>query len=322
MTYKVLLVGLGQIGMGYDFDAAFSSDIVATHARAFALHPNFILVGGVDSNAHLCAKFSGKYGPEANPNLVEMLVKTQPDIVVIATPTRFHGDAVQKALLHASPRLILCEKPLAYEQEEAQAMVDACKRRSCQLFVNYLRRVDAGVLDVKQRVMDGRIATPIKGVAWYTKGLMHNGSHFSNLLEFWLGRIIDFKLINNGRLYAGIDPEPDVQIIFEAGAVFFLAATAEDFSHHEIQLLAPNGCLRYQHGGGKITWQSAVPVRSLNGYSVLSQEENLIGSRSQNLQWSVVDNLNAVLLGASTYLCTGEQAMQTLESLLRIKAAL
>lgn len=321
MTYKVLLVGLGQIGMGYDFDAAFSSDFVATHARAFALHPNFMLVGGVDPDAHLCAKFSGQYGAEASGDLFEMLVKTQPDIVVIATPTRFHGDAVRKALLHASPRLILCEKPLAYEQEEAQAMVDDCKRRSCQLYVNYLRRVDPGVVDVKQRLMDGRIATPIKGVAWYTKGLMHNGSHFSNLLEFWLGPIVDFKLINPGRLCQGADVEPDVQIIFEAGVVLFLAANAEDFSHHEIQLVAPNGCLRYEHGGGKVTWQTAVPVRNLNGYSVLSQEEELIASGSQNLQWSVVEKLNAILQGASTDLCTGEQALQTLESLLRIKVA-
>ena len=44
MTYKVLLVGLGQIGMGYDFDAAFSSDFVATHARAGTIRKGVLVL--------------------------------------------------------------------------------------------------------------------------------------------------------------------------------------------------------------------------------------------------------------------------------------
>lgn len=47
MSIGVLIVGLGQIGMGYDFELD-PKDYVYSHARAFSLHPEFHLVGGVD----------------------------------------------------------------------------------------------------------------------------------------------------------------------------------------------------------------------------------------------------------------------------------
>ena len=37
---------------------------------------------------------------------------------------------------------------------------------------------------------------PIKGVCWYSKGLLNNGSHFINLLEFWLGDYVSNKRLN------------------------------------------------------------------------------------------------------------------------------
>ena len=45
MTYKVLIIGLGAVGMGYDFDTEIL--VSATHARAFANHPDFELSEGL-----------------------------------------------------------------------------------------------------------------------------------------------------------------------------------------------------------------------------------------------------------------------------------
>ena len=55
MTYSVLLLGLGQIGMGYDYDAA-DNTLVLTHARAFFEHPAFVLSGGIDIDAESLAE--------------------------------------------------------------------------------------------------------------------------------------------------------------------------------------------------------------------------------------------------------------------------
>lgn len=321
MKYKVLLIGLGQVGMGYDFDTT-DSGVVSTHAKAFSSHPHFELSGGIDPDATACARFRQRYGGWADADLAEGLRTVNPDVVVVAAPTLHHADVVQLALRYARPKLILCEKPLAYSLEAARMIVAACREADCLLYVNYLRRVEQGVLEVKRRLENGTIATPLKGLVWYSKGLLHNGSHFSNLLEFWLGPVEKFSVINAGRRWGEEDFEPDVQVKYMAGDVTFLAAREEHFSHLEIQLVAPNGCLRYEQGGAKILWQAVGQDPDFPEYTVLSLPGENIATNSARLQWLVTDQVSASLRGQTSSLCNGEDALLTLESLLKIKAAL
>lgn len=321
MKHKVLLIGLGSVAMGYDFDTT-DPGVVTTHARAFANHSDFQLAGAVDPDAGACARFQERYGALSVADLAEGLRTVSPDVVVVASPTQHHAEAVQMALRHAKPKLILCEKPLSYSLEEARAIVAACRDADCLLYVNYMRRVEPGVLEVKRRLQTGAIATPLKGVVWYTKGLLHNGSHFSNLLEFWLGPVEKFSLINPGRSVGEVDIEPDVQVNFEAGVVSFFSAREEHFSHHEIQLVAPNGCLRYEQSGAKILWQGAGRDPYFPECIVLSLPGERIVTEAARLQWHVADHVSACLRGQSSSLCSGDDALQTLESLLKMKAAL
>lgn len=321
MKYKVLLVGLGQVGVGYDFDIT-DSELVATHAKAFANHPDFDLVGGVDPDEAARARFSNRYCAWAGSNLAEALSLLKPEVVVVASPTQYHAETVRLTLNHAAPRLILCEKPLAYRLEEAEVMVANCRSAGCLLYVNYLRRVEPGVLEIKRRLQDGRIALPIKGVLWYSNGLLNNGSHFSNLLEFWLGSVECFKLINSGRPWGDEDLEPDVQVKFSSGEVSFLASKEEHFSHHEIQLVAPNGCLRYEQGGTKIFWQGLGTEPDFPEYTVLSIPGEKIPTEGRKLQWHVSNNISACLRGEPSSLCSGEDALKTLKSILKMKAAI
>lgn len=304
--------------MGYDFDDG-DPNVVLSHAKAFSNHHNFELIGGVDPDAAACARFSGRYSAWSGGDLVEGLSYLKPEVVVIASPTQYHAEAVRLALHHAKPRLILCEKPLTYTLEEAETIVAECRTAGCKLYVNYLRRVEPGVMEVKRRLQDGRIALPIKGVLWFSKGLMHNGSHFSNLLEFWLGPVLSFKIINPGRRCGEEDFEPDVHVKFSAGEVTFLAAKEEHFSHHEIQLLAPNGFLRYEQGGAQILWQAVGRHPNFQDYKVLLSHGEMITSDSRILQWHVVNNIADCLRGKPSTLCSGEDALETLKSLLKMK---
>ncbi len=321
MSWRTVIVGLGQIGMGYDFNVA-DPDVVYTHAKAFASHPDFELVGGVDPDAVACARFTGRYGSWAGSGLVEGLSTLKPDVVVVASPTQHHAESVRIALQHAKPKLILCEKPLAYTLGEARAMVADCRDAGCLLYANYSRRVEPGVLEIKRRLQDGRIAAPLKGVLWYSKGLLHNGSHFSNLLEFWLGSVESFKIINSGRAWGEEDVEPDVQVKFAAGEVSFLAAKIEHFSHHEIQLIAPNGCLRYEQGGAKILWQATATDPDFPDYTVLSLPGEIITTKGHMLQWHICDNVSACLRGKPSSLCSGGDALETLTTLFKIRSSL
>lgn len=321
MTFKVLIVGLGQVAMGYDLDIRDPGRILS-HARAFEVHPDFTLAGGVDPDPVRCGLFESRYGGHVGEDLADALARTAPDVVVVASPTAHHATAVRAILEHGAPRLILCEKPLSYDRADARAMIDACRARGVGLYVNYLRRVDPGAREVRRRFAAGEIAGPVKGVAWYARGLVHNGSHFVNLLEFWLGPVRGFRIIDPGAPLDGDDAEPDVRLEFSAGDVTLLSAREAGYSHFEIDLVTPNGCLRYERGGARITWQVAMPDPALEGFTVLGPEREEIPSQLRRVQWHVADNVRACLDGRASDLCTGEDALKTLESVLDMKAAL
>lgn len=314
MIAEVFIVGLGQIGMGYDLHLDPASH-VCTHARAFSQHPKYRLIGGVEQAKDRRKAFELTYGCPAYDDVDVALSHHQPDLVIIAVPTRFHAGILQRVLERSHPKMILCEKPLSYDLAEARSMVQACAKGGVPLYVNYMRRSNVGVIEIKRRMTFGEFGVPIKGVCWYSKGFLHNGSHFFNLLEYWLGPMKKSMVLNCGRILDETDSEPDVQVTFECGNVVFLAAREEEFSHCTIELLSPNGRLRYERGGELIQWQSTQPATQAHGYTVLSDRPEIINSDMNRYQWYVAEELAKILGGQDAQLCSGGDALHTLESM-------
>lgn len=317
MSIGVLIVGLGQIGMGYDLSLDPAAHVY-THARAFSQHPKFHVMGGVDRDVKRRQIFTHTYGCPAYPEVEAALEQHQPALVIVAVPTPFHAPTLRQVLDLSHPKAVLCEKPLAYELSEARSMVAASTASNVNLYVNYMRRSDKGVIECKRRLNSGEIAAPIKGVAWYSKGFLHNGSHLFNLLEYWLGPMQSFVVLNRGRLWNGTDPEPDVQVVFERGAIVFQAAWEEAFSHYTIELLSPSGRLRYEQGGKLIQWQPARPDPYIHGYTTLPVTLETIPSDMHRYQWHVAEQLARALEGQDASLCSGTDALDTLVSMKKI----
>ena len=314
MAEKCLVIGLGQIGMGYDLEHD-PSVAVYSHARAISLHSDFELVGGVDSSLLQRSTFEKHYASPAFDNISEALLQLQPSVVIIASPSESHAAVLDEVLSQIKPKIILCEKPLAYDLADASKMVDACDSSGVSLYVNYPRRADPGVIEVKRRIENNEISAPIKSVVWYSKGFLNNGSHFFNLIEFWLGNFIRFNLIDAGRLWDKVDPEPDVVVEFERGTVTFISAWEEAFSHYTLELLSQSGRLRYEQGGVSIAWQSVQSDPNFSGYKILNAEPEMIANGMNRYQWHVFDQLAASLADKHNTLCTGRQALATLEDM-------
>lgn len=310
MVNRALLVGLGRIGVGYDRELD-PNKFVYTHARAMTRHPAFRLVGGVDPDAEQRSLLEHAYGVEAYATLDNVPAETSPDVVIVAAPTEAHGELVTAVLRRWRPRAILCEKPLSYDLQEADRMQAACEARGVALFVNFIRRADPAAIEIKHRIDVGEIAQPLKGVAWYSKGFLHNGSHFVDLLGYWLGPIVTARLIEAGRPYGVKDGEPDVRVVFERGTAVFLAAREEAFSHYTIELVAQNGRLRYDRGGERVDWQPVAPHPRLRGYTVLSDAAESLMSGMDRYQWHVAEQLAAAMDGREHHLCSGRQAVAT-----------
>jgi predicted dehydrogenase len=321
MIHSALVVGLGQIGMGYDLNLG-PAEYVLTHARAFQQHPAFYLQGAVDVDPQKRAIFEARYDAPAFSTVEAAMAKLHPDVIAVATPTQCHAQSMREVLRAYAPKAILCEKPLAFELSEAREMIQHASERDCRVFVNYMRRAEPGVIEVKNRMADGRIGSLEKGVVWYSKGLFNNGSHFLNLLQYWIGEVTDFQIVHSGRLWSEVDPEPDVVMSFEGKHILCLAAKEENFSHYTVELLFSNGRLRYEQGGGKVIWQGVGGDQAFAGYSVLNEVESCLSTDMDHVQWHVADQLASSLAGEEAAICSAVEALRTIEVLASIKAKL
>jgi len=317
MTYKAIVIGLGQIGMEYDLkhDASY---YVLTHARAFQQHPSYELISGCDPDVEKKEIFESEYKCPAYLTVEEALRNHNPDIIAVAAPTKYHHSTIEKIFNNSKPIAILCEKPLSFDLEESKKIIKLCADNNCRLYVNYMRQSDPGIVEIREKLSIGDIQWPVKGVVWYSKGVFHNGSHFFNLLQTLLGEPVNYFVSNEGRLWDDFDPEPDFTVHFEQGTVVFLAAREENFSHYTIELIAENGRLRYEMGGKKIHWEKAVSDSIYDGYSVLDTEIEDIISGMDRYQYNVVQEIFNDLNGKVASVCTGDDALKTIQFLLKV----
>lgn len=307
--------------MGYDL-VSVDQDTVLSHAKALALSSEFELCCAVDPNEERRHTFQSKYKAPAYSSLDEALQSHKVDLAVVAIPTESHSGEIQQLLRVSKPKAILCEKPIAYTLEESRALVSECEKSNVSLHVNYMRRSEPGALEVKRRIDQGTIAGPIKGVAWYTKGLLHNGSHLINLCEFWLGRATSFSIISKGTSLGEYDATPDVSIQFEIGSVLFLANQEGKFGYHAIELLASNGHLRYDRSGHAVNWTPAVDESNPPVQKSLSVASEAINSQMVRYQSLVLENLALHMSDMPAHLCSGLQALEThgiIDKILRVR---
>jgi predicted dehydrogenase len=225
---------------------------------------------------------------------------------------------LEQVLAHSKPLAVLCEKPLAHDFPDASRMVSSCEEHGVSLYANYMRRSDPGVVEVKRRLDAGQIVTPVKGRVWYTKGWLHNASHFFNLLEYWLGPMQSFTVLHTHQAADENFADLDAWVSFERGEITFLAAWGKAFSHFEIELFSPSGRLRYGSDTRHINWQATRVDERFAGYTVLDSEVEEIPTTRERYQFQVADQLALSLKGEPAHLCTGADALKTLTNMRKV----
>jgi predicted dehydrogenase len=91
--------------------------------------------------------------------LEAMLERKDIQAVLIATPDKFHADAVQAAA--RAGKDILCEKPLGLSLHSAQAALQAVADAAVRLQVGFMRRYDPAYVAASQRIAAGEIGDPV-----------------------------------------------------------------------------------------------------------------------------------------------------------------
>jgi len=77
------------------------------------------------------------------------------DAVVIVTPTIFHKDIALEAA--CAGKHILCEKPMAINEDECDQMINAAATNKVKLQIGFMRRFDTSFLEAKKAISRGDI---------------------------------------------------------------------------------------------------------------------------------------------------------------------
>lgn len=139
----ICLVGAGRAGL--------------IHAHNFqGKIPQAKVAAVVDPNQEAAEKAAKELGVDRWYTSVEPALDNRAvDAVVIATPT-WHHKAIAVAASEAGKH-ILCEKPMAMDEEECDAMIEAAERNNVQLHLAFMRRFDSSFRQAKKMVESGEI---------------------------------------------------------------------------------------------------------------------------------------------------------------------
>lgn len=309
----VILIGLGNIGLKYDYHA--SENYTLTHSKAIDQHPNLSMEAVVDSSSSQINLYTKKYGGRGFDSIEKALKYVNPSIAVVATPTSNHLSDIKKLSCCKSIKIILCEKPIAYNTTEAREILEICSSNQIKLFINYIRRVDPASIEVKKIIDERTVGEKFKGHCWYTKGVMNNGSHFLNLLEYWLGPTQKVVPITQERYWEMIDPEPTFNAFFKKGNVIFQPAWEECFSYYSIELVSDRGLINYKLGGSQVEINERIRDKNFPGYYTLKQVPTILKNEMDKYQYNIASALYNEFNGLKTTLCSGEDALRTLMAL-------
>jgi len=308
--FSSAVVGLGKIGQGLDYEIADDS-LVKTHATGLFYHDGFQLAAGVDPDKKQRDRFEKKFDHPAFPDIDTLRAECRPSVISIAVPTHLHFP-VAVEVLSCEPRIVLCEKPFTETVEKAEKLRMLAREIHCSLAVNYGRRFDPSVLQLRDLIRNGKVGEIYKGSVWYTKGLFNNCSHFIDILIFLLGPANDIRIVSKGDNHIKGDPEPDFCITFDTVTIYFIAARSEHFSFCNFELVGTKGTIRYDNSGADIDIRCAGSHPFYEGYTILdSKSERMIGCLKR-FQWHVFDNIYKHLTWQEKLNSGGDSATETL----------
>ena len=317
--HNVLIIGLGNVGMRYDI-ADNSAEKILTHSKSFFYHNKFNLVAGIDLNPQNRKEFERKYKCKSFKSLKEASLYIDPEIIIVSTCTNQHYINIKEILRLFKPKIIICEKPLSFDINEAKKIVEICAFRKIKLYVNYFRRTLPGNLEVLFHLNSNTFKKPFKGVCFYSKGLFNSASHFIDLFQFLFGKIININLFNKNEIRH--DPEPDFNLKFIEGNITFISNQNSPIFFNYIDIIMQNGKLTFDNGGSEVLWRSAKQDTRFPGYEILGKDSKVFKNNFDKIQFYFTEQIYLAINGKDNFLCNGEEALETQKVLEKIKLLL
>jgi predicted dehydrogenase len=148
------IVGIGRWGKNF---------VESLHDRSERIR----FVRGVDAAPEKVREFAAKHALPLYSQLDDALADPAIKAVVLTTPHSLHRPMAEAAA--RAGKHVFCEKPLALNVDDAQAMIEACRRGGVVLGVGHNRRLWPSMQALKTIVASGELGQ-----------VLHIEGHFSN----------------------------------------------------------------------------------------------------------------------------------------------
>ena len=186
MKISTAILGLGKIGLLYDFDEfmAATPNQVMTHCRSVSESDFFKISYLIDPQIKSLELAIDEYGGVGFHSLVKADTQDSPQLLILSVPTSLHLETLLDVSKKWKPNAYLIEKPFGSSSSDARQMRDVLKIQGAKVYVNYFRRYLPNFVSLK--------SSPIFHSRGKLNSVVINGygtlenifSHFLDLLIF------------------------------------------------------------------------------------------------------------------------------------------
>jgi UDP-N-acetyl-2-amino-2-deoxyglucuronate dehydrogenase len=322
---KIAVVGCGRISLN--------------HLQAIQEHSaHLTLVGLCDVDHTALDNASTKYNIPGFISVETMISQTQPDLVVLCTPSGLH--ASQTILAANAGCHVLTEKPMATRWEDGLRMVRACDDAGVRLFVVKQNRFNTTIQKLKQAMDQGRFGKIYLTTAnifwtrsqeyydqcdwrgrWDMDGgaIMNQASHYIDLIHWLLGPVESVYAMT-ATLGRKIEAEDTgvISIRWRSGAVGSINVTMLAYPRNlegSITILGERGTVRI--GGTALNeiqhWEFADYTSDDEQMNTVSYQTNSVYGFGHPLYY---ENMIKTFQGKELPITDGREGLASLEILI------
>lgn len=268
MTYRAAIIGCGKIGSEFADDPQITD--IYTHAGAYRTCPDTELVAVCDNDRIKAEKCRDRWSvPDCYVDYQKMLSVSEPDIVSVCTPDATHFDIIRSIIDSSKVSAVFAEKPLALDLDQAEYLVNLAEKKDVILAVNYSRRYAGKFSEIHEYIHSEEFGDFLTVNGYYTKGTMHNGTHWFDLARFLIGEISRVRGEDTLR-EQNEDPTLDAYLEFAHGGHGTLhACDATRYSIFEMDILGTRGRVYIRDSGHIVDVYRVADSPYYSGYKSL-----------------------------------------------------
>lgn len=306
-TFTAAVVGLGNIGLGYDL--AHDKDYVQTHTKAYLNHKGIQLSFGVDPDSKKRKAFE-RFSRCAAYSSLDDASKDFPsvDIISFCVAPEDRGQLWDTAA-RMRPKVVVLEKPLAKKVSEGKQVLSWAKKNKIALAVNYLRRFEPSTYVLKAALEKRRLGKTLGVDIRYNGGFFNNASHYIDLMILFFGK--PKKVCHTRVKKAGGDVHADFVMEYPS---FHIQGRSIEMACPvgEITFWCDNGKFFYQKFGQRIDIFEAQPDPVFRKFNELAMTKTIETTMAYAMK-GMADNIFQFCRDKEKLLSDGQSAMETLE---------